>query len=230
MSVEVKIPTINGITLHTKNKYVKDDITLSIGIKRYDYSTNNETAIPEIDKFITGEITEYYNDRVTTLAAYAMRPISASVVKLSFPNVVKCNTSIYGCAKLKEVYLPKVTTIANQEFQGCTIAETIEIPNVTRLEGNTFSGCKYLEKLEFNNLTYIANSSFTNCTAFKTLILKGNSVCQLAGVEPYFKDTLIASGEGYVYVKDELVEEYKAATNWSTIASQIKGLSELEVE
>lgn len=211
-----------------KVAYAKEERIVGT-IETYDYS-NSEDASPEIDKFITGELTEIYNDRVTTLSAYAMRPISASVLKLSFPNVVKCNTSIYGCAKATEVYLPKVTSISNQEFQGCTKLYIVEIPNVTRLEPNTFSSCKELEKLEFNNLTYIANSAFSGCTAFKTLILRGDSVCQLAGTAPYFKDTLIASGSGYVYVKDELVEEYKVATNWSTIASQIKPLSELEVE
>lgn len=43
-----------------------------------------------------------------------------------------------------------------------------------------------------------------------------------------FTGTKIASGTGYVYVPDELVEEYKVATNWSTFANQIKPLSELE--
>lgn len=230
MAVEIKVPTIDGLILNTKNKRVKDDIAITIGIRRYDYSTNNEKVAPEIDKFISGNMTEYYNNRVTTLAAYAMRPISLVITKLSFPNVEKCNTSIYGCGKLKEVYLPKATTIGAQEFQGCLAATIIEIPNVIKVDTNVFSGCKALEKLEFNNLTYIANSAFSNCTAFKTLILRGDNICQLAGVAPYFKDTLIASGSGYVYVKDELVEQYKTATNWSTIANQIKPLSELEVE
>lgn len=220
--------TANDI-LVGKSAYVKE-VKIEGAIETYDYS-NSEEVKPEIDKFITGEMTEIYNDRVTALSQYAMRPISASVVKLSFPNVVKCNTSMYGCVKAEEIYLPKATTIGAQEFQGCTKLYVVEIPNITRLDMNTFSGCKVLEKLEINDLTYIANTAFTNCTAFKTLILRGDSVCQLAGTAPYFKDTLIASGNGYVYVKDELVEQYKVATNWSTIASQIRPLSEyVEVE
>lgn len=194
-------------------------------IETYDYS-NSEEVSPEIDKFITGQMTEYYNDRVTTLATYAMRPISTNIVKLSFPNLIQSSTSFFSCSKLTEVYLPKLEKTSNQEFQNCTSLYVVEMPNVTRLEMQTFNGCKALEKLEFNNLIYIANTSFTSCTAFKTLILRGDTVCQLAGTSPYFKDTLIASGEGHVYVKDELVEQYKIATNWSTIASQIRPLSE----
>lgn len=36
MSVEIKIPTVKGITLNTKNKYVEDDIALTVAIPRYD--------------------------------------------------------------------------------------------------------------------------------------------------------------------------------------------------
>lgn len=32
--------------------------------------------------------------------------------------------------------------------------------------------------------------------------------------------------DGYIYVPDALVDSYKAATNWSTYASQIRPLSE----
>lgn len=39
--------------------------------------------------------------------------------------------------------------------------------------------------------------------------------------------TTIAKGTGYVYVPDDMVDTYKSATNWSTYASQIKGMSEL---
>lgn len=36
MAVNIKIPTINGITLNTKNKYVEDDITLVVDLPKYD--------------------------------------------------------------------------------------------------------------------------------------------------------------------------------------------------
>ncbi len=42
-----------------------------------------------------------------------------------------------------------------------------------------------------------------------------------------FANTPIAQGTGYIYVPDNLVASFKTATNWSTYASQIKGVSEL---
>ena len=41
------------------------------------------------------------------------------------------------------------------------------------------------------------------------------------------KGTTIEKGTGYVYVPDDMIDTYKSATNWSTYASQIKGMSEL---
>lgn len=41
------------------------------------------------------------------------------------------------------------------------------------------------------------------------------------------KGTTIEKATGYVYVPDDMVDTYKSATNWSTYASQIKGMSEL---
>lgn len=41
-----------------------------------------------------------------------------------------------------------------------------------------------------------------------------------------FSSTPIAKGTGYIYVRDEIVEEVKALDGWSTYASQIKPLSE----
>ena len=45
-----------------------------------------------------------------------------------------------------------------------------------------------------------------------------------------FSGSTIESGTGYIYVPDTMVDEYKKSTNWSTYASQIKGLSELPPE
>ena len=42
-----------------------------------------------------------------------------------------------------------------------------------------------------------------------------------------FKGSAIASGTGYIYVPDALVESYQSATGWSSFKAQIKPLSEL---
>ena len=41
-----------------------------------------------------------------------------------------------------------------------------------------------------------------------------------------FNSTPIASGTGYIYVPAALVDNYKAATNWSTYANQIRAIED----
>lgn len=65
--------------------------------------------------------------------------------------------------------------------------------------------------------------SFPN---IKTLVLRASSICSLGSTNT-LKNSLIANGEGHIYVPDNLVNSYKTAANWSTYANQIKPLNEL---
>ena len=74
----------------------------------------------------------------------------------------------------------------------------------------------------------IGASGFINCTTLTAVIIrKSDSICTLTNINA-FSGTPIASGTGYIYVPNDLVDSYKAATNWSTYATQIKPISELE--
>ena len=58
MSVQIKIPTINGITLNTKNKFINDDITLVVDLPKYDGSFLNLSE--EITDVLPSEYTKLY--------------------------------------------------------------------------------------------------------------------------------------------------------------------------
>jgi hypothetical protein len=42
--------------------------------------------------------------------------------------------------------------------------------------------------------------------------------------------TRIEKGTGYIYVPADLVDSYKAATNWSTFAAQFRALEDYTVD
>lgn len=94
-----------------------------------------------------------------------------------------------------------------------------------------FYTCSRLEKLNISGFTSEKLNNtygmFANCSNLKTLIINSPSLFNIADTD-LFNSTPIESGTGYVYVPDELVEEYKSATNWSNFADQIKGISELQ--
>lgn len=89
-----------------------------------------------------------------------------------------------------------------------------------------FAGCADLISVDLSKVTSIAEQAFADAASLAKVILRSSNVCVLANANA-FENTPIASGTGYVYVSDTLVDSYKAADNWQTYASQIKSVSEL---
>ena len=102
----------------------------------------------------------------------------------------------------------------------------LRLSGLTTLAGYAVSSCTALHTAEFDILTKMVGVSFNGCTALEKLILRSSTMCSLANASALAR-TKIESGTGYIYVPDNLVDSYKGATNWSTYANQIKGLSEL---
>lgn len=101
------------------------------------------------------------------------------------------------------------------------------VSSATRTRTNSFYQCSHLVQVDFSALKSISAYTFRNCSNLDTLIIRTSSVCSLGNVNA-FNGTPIESGTGYIYVPDDLVSTYKTATNWSTYASQIGAISELE--
>ena len=83
-----------------------------------------------------------------------------------------------------------------------------------------------IEELSDGALTNINSYAFYGCKSLTSIKLANTSkICTLSDSNA-FNNTPIANKAGYIYVPDELVEQYKKSTNWSVYASQIKLLSE----
>ena len=72
-----------------------------------------------------------------------------------------------------------------------------------------------------STVTSIGKSAFNNDTALKTVICRSTT-------PPTLKATAFVSTVENIYVPDANVNAYKAATNWSTYADKIKGISEMQ--
>lgn len=75
----------------------------------------------------------------------------------------------------------------------------------------------------------IKSNVFAGSTSLTAVILSSDVVGSLSSTNA-FTLTPIYSGTGYIYVPDDLVDQYKVATNWATYAAQIKGLSEIPAD
>lgn len=161
---------------------------------------------PDIeDSLITGTITEYTNDRVTYTRQAALRA-ATNLITVNLPYVTYINTQLlYGCTAIKNVNIPNATAIAAQSLQLCRDLEYVHFPKVLTIAGSTF---------QQSGLT-VLNLYDPDRTAIPTLS-NLNALSQ----------TPIADGNGYIVINDSMVDELKAANNWSSYASQIIGNSD----
>lgn len=163
-----------------------------------------------------------YFPKITSISSGAFRDCH-SLISVDIPNATSVNGyAFYNNKKLSNIYLSSVTTIdGSSSFGGCINLKNIDFPLLTTISGNTtFSTCSSLESVDFPNLTTIGNSCFSYCRKLKKLLLRSSTKATLsAGV--FGGNTPIQNGTGYVYVPNNLVADYRVATNWATYASQI---------
>lgn len=89
----------------------------------------------------------------------------------------------------------------------------------------SFMGCSNLEKIDFDVLEEMKTADFYQCSALTAVIIRSPAVCAMSDSKA-FASTPIKSGAGYIYVPAALVDSYKAATNWSVYADQIRAIED----
>ena len=142
------------------------------------------------------------------------------------PKVTKIeNGGLRKCTSLLSVELPECITVSHHAFENCTALSNVNIPKCIELGEWAFGSCDSLEIIELPECMSISSRAFEYCTTLTSVILRSPTVCKLKNTDA-FLGTPIKSGNGYIYVPDELIEQYKTATNWSVFANQIKPLSE----
>ena len=241
--------TQNGITtLVTAGKYCDKNIVVNVDVPVGDN---------RIDKLVQGTISgDYVSNKVTSVKDYAFYKCN-DISSISLPNCTDIGIGSFStCNNLESVDLPICTNIkGNSAFRDATKLKTVNIPNVTTITDGTrtfhatkleeinlpnlnsigtstlrmFANCDYLKKLDLRKLggTTISSYTFYSDDSLKTLILGGSELNPLENINA-FENAALRYGTGYIYVPDELVESYKTATNWATLADQIKPMSELE--
>lgn len=190
----------------------------------------------------------YSNDRITTVGVCAFLGCQA-LTAIDLPNVTQVKRNAFeSCIRLLTINLPKVTALDRGIFTNTAIQQA-NFPLVTTIGDNCFYAAKHLisanlplitnlpidsfrlstiQTADFAAITSINRTAFTDCTKLETLIIRTPSVCVISDISIALRGSKIASGTGYIYVPDDLVDSYKAATNWVAFADQIKPISALE--
>lgn len=167
-----------------------------------------------IDSIIDRTITEFKDDKLTSVGQYAF----------------------YMCTALETVDLPGVVTLNPYAFAQCANLVSARLPSldgvITKNNINWFSNCTKLELVDLGCITEVGNNQVLYlCTNLKALILRLTSqVCTASSDCLVYTSNGIKAGKGYIYVPRALVEDYKVATNWSTYAAQFRALEDYTVD
>ncbi len=160
------------------------------------------------------------------------------------------------CQRLTECVLPdSITEIGQDTFIGCynltsnnfhiptnlkviprnfiseceKITGTINLPSSVTTLNTTCMDTTHIDTVKVNSIIGINAMAFNYCTKLANFVIYANdgtdNLCSIYNSN-VFNGTPIKNKTGYIYVPDDLVENYKTATNWSVYASQIKPLSE----
>ena len=172
-------------------------------------------------------IVEFNSDAVSSLGANAFRSCTKLKTVIAPNATTVMSNSLSDCTQLTTAYLPNVTAVYGYAFLNCFALSDLVLTNVKTIYSRAFDSCRSIPKIDFHALQTIDSYAFTGGAALNTVIIRTEAVCKLNSVDA-FNNTGIAKGTGFVYVPDNLVDSYKTAANWSTYASQIKPLSELE--
>ena len=174
-----------------------------------------------------------------------------SLERAIMPNVTEiANYSFSKCSSLAEAYMPNVTLIGSAAFNGTqiggshtiphcktigasafrqTLVTQIIAPSVTTFGGSwdsgSFANCTSLVNVMLRDATTLGERTFVSCTALQSVVFA-------ADTPPSLHSALFSSTNGTfkIYVPDASVDTYKAETNWSTYASRIFPISQLEID
>ena len=169
------------------------------------------------------------------------RLVEFSIADQALPEATNLMQLLSNCSALTTVDLSswrpdKVTSLTNA-LSFCSSLESANLSGWSTKELQRTNSLFYqdgaLKMINISGWTSeaieVTNDMLYGCLALEALVIDSPSVFRITGVNA-IANSSIQRGTGFVYVPDSLVNEYKSATNWTTVANQIKPLSELPQE
>lgn len=110
-------------------------------------------------------------------------------------------------------------------FSNCKNLKWVRMPsnmnNMTVGIYDTFNGCARLETVEFDSSysQLLDVRVFSGCFNMQALIFRSNTVVPLGGLNCV--NSFLVTNGGYLFVPASVLEDYKAATNWSSLSEYI---------
>ena len=181
-------------------------------------------------------ITEFINN-ATAVGHSAFRGCK-NLKTLDMPNAMTvADYAFYQCEELTALNLPSVTSIGQQIIYGCNKLKSLALPSLTAASQNALREAQYVETIDLPKLTTIPAQMFYGCRGLKTLILRLPTMVTLANTSAFTTCYRILGSDnpgfnpggginGYIYVPEALVEEYKADATWSKFIDNFRAIED----
>lgn len=128
-----------------------------------------------------------------------------------------------NCSGLSSITIPNsVTSIGELAFYGCSGLTSITIPNsVTIIGRQAFFQCSSLASIEIGpSVTSVGTDVFRNCTKLKTV-----TCYAIAPPTAGYSDFYGLPYNSVLYVLNESLSSYAAATGWSSFGNRIRPIT-----
>lgn len=181
-TLELSVPQITLL-----NGYAFEDVT-NLKVFKADYLRNfqyegtfwgsgvEEVYLPQIEALSFYEFQNCTNLRtvylpnVTEITGSQTFFSCTALEALDLPNLETFGELNYanfakGCRSLKEVNMPKVTTLPSSAFSGCTSLTDINVPEVRELGQRAFEECTSLKTVSLPNVKVLGQNLFRGCTS-----------------------------------------------------------------
>ena len=133
-------------------------------------------------------------------------------------------TAFQNCSSLASITIPDgVTSIGSSAFQNCYSLASITIPDgVTSIGSGAFQTCYSLTSVTIpDGVTSIGSSAFQSCSGVAFYDFSNHTAAPTLANTNAFQGI---AADCEIRVPASLVNEWKAATNWSTYADHIVGV------
>ena len=137
-------------------------------------------------------------------SAFYYQPIS----EINLPKCIDINQAFNETAKITKIYLPAMTDVSKVIIKECStlISALFDNENITKLGGSDYYYAPFY---------YPSYMSANNCNLKHIIIPNCTTVPKLGSVNGLVANNVAAKAKVTIYVPRAMVEQYKAATNWS---------------
>ena len=193
------------------------------------------STLQGLDDYITNDIVDYVNQKLTQLGAYKFyyMPTIHNVRCDAVINIGEY--SLYNCSSLKHLYFPNVVSIREHVFHTIS-CENLILPNLKTMGSACFVNITTLKRLIIPKCISLGTSACTGTGIYlldagnTSLIPSSSSMPNLTIL--VLRRNLLTTLENRsciqsveeIYVPQDLIEQYKVATNWATYADKFKPL------